>query len=442
MNEYFLGLACILSSSILWNGTATIVQYLSVEYNFVSPFLVTWAGCCLFIFMIPFGLISEKRLLDEMQMNKEHKIGNRSSNNKNNINNKESQDDITMSSTFSTTSNESDELDVVETMIPNEKSFLLKKSFVVDYRNAEGQTDFFTNASNCSIMTGQHNSKIQIIKRYMISGLQVGPLWFLVNYSYNYALSYTSISSTSIISNLGGVFTFIIAVLYGQEKFDQCKLLGVLLAFVGSILSSVQDIDTYSSSGDDSTNSMAWGDIAGLVCALAHAGYTITIRKVTPSDDHISMPLLLGCVGFLNLVLLGPVAILTIMQEDTTMNLPTIPTSSSVALDNVRWAIPFWLIVKGVFGNLLPDYLWGTSVVLTSPTVATVGLNISIPIALLADAFVNHRQDVWTVDKVLGASMVIVGLVFVAMETRQGEKDEMNSSRQTHVEKDVIYMVV
>ena len=43
--------------------------------------------------------------------------------------------------------------------------------------------------------------------------------------------------------------------------------------------------------------------------------------------------------------------------------------------------------------NVLSDYLWARAVVLTTPTVATVGLSLTIPLAFISDLFVKVKHS-------------------------------------------------
>ena len=72
------------------------------------------------------------------------------------------------------------------------------------------------------------------------------------------------------------------------------------------------------------------------------------------------------------------------------------------------------------FDNVLSDYLWARGIVLTSATVATVGLGLTIPLALLSDLFVMKRPEVWNFESVLGALLVLLGFIFVNI----GEEDK------------------
>jgi len=68
------------------------------------------------------------------------------------------------------------------------------------------------------------------------------------------------------------------------------------------------------------------------------------------------------------------------------------------------------LIAKGLFDNVLADYLWARAVVLTSPSLASVGLSLTIPLAVASDAARLPGSDPIQG----GAGMVIGGLLVLA----------------------------
>ena len=55
--------------------------------------------------------------------------------------------------------------------------------------------------------------------------------------------------------------------------------------------------------------------------------------------------------------------------------------------------------------------MWARSIVLTSPTVATVGLSLTIPLAFLSDFLLGHGAP--AVLSIFGALAVIFGFVVV-----------------------------
>lgn len=63
-------------------------------------------------------------------------------------------------------------------------------------------------------------------------------------------------------------------------------------------------------------------------------------------------------------------------------------------------------LFAGLLDNVLSDYLWAKALLLTTPTAATAGLNIQIPIAAVVDSV---RGMVPSPLRVLGAAAVLVG---------------------------------
>ena len=50
---------------------------------------------------------------------------------------------------------------------------------------------------------------------------------------------------------------------------------------------------------------------------------------------------------------------------------------------------------KGLLDNVLSDYLWARAVLLIGPTVATVGLNVQVPLAAGLDAALGKPKPAW-----------------------------------------------
>jgi solute carrier family 35 protein F5 len=94
-----------------------------------------------------------------------------------------------------------------------------------------------------------------------------------------------------------------------------------------------------------------------------------------------------------------------------------------------------FVCLSAVFDDVVADYLWARSVLLTSPTVATVGLSLTIPLAILTDMFssVVHGGDVEapSAASLGGAALVIAGfvLVNVGMDTLTNFMERLRDER-------------
>ena len=131
--------------------------------------------------------------------------------------------------------------------------------------------------------------------------------------------------------------------------------------------------------------------------------YTTLIKHRLPNDENVNMGLFFGYIGALNSAVLWPGLLLMSRAE----------------LEKISAKIMLWILVKGLFDNVLSDYLWARAVVLTSPTVATVGLSLTIPMAIVSDLLVKGLGP--TVLSVLGAVLVLLGFFCVNFQRRTAQ---------------------
>ena len=72
-----------------------------------------------------------------------------------------------------------------------------------------------------------------------------------------------------------------------------------------------------------------------------------------------------------------------------------------------------WHCAAGLFDNTLSDYLWSRAVLLVGPTIATVGLQLQVPMVMAADPLL-HAEGWWSrwdasVLEVGGAAAILFG---------------------------------
>lgn len=79
-----------------------------------------------------------------------------------------------------------------------------------------------------------------------------------------------------------------------------------------------------------------------------------------------------------------------------------------------------FMVLNGLCNSVLSDYLWARAVVLTSPTVATIGVSITIPLAMVSDLLIHGTVPTWLSG--FGAFLVIVGFSMVNI-TKEMELD-------------------
>jgi solute carrier family 35 protein F5 len=362
-SSYALGLFFILLVSIIWAAASVLVQYLYQEESFDSPFLLTYIGTSLFTIFLPTNWIW-KRLCGAG------------------------------SSRIGGLADDYETVHSVEIEIPVSPS----------PTTTETMTTSTTTTPRPRIWTEQD---------HMRAAAKIAPIWFISNWAYNSSLRYTSITSSTVLSSTGSLFTFIFALAFQDESFTLLKFFGVLLGMTGSILTGLHDVQSSLSKQDDNNNNnnltvcvescfsnMLLGDALGLVSAVGYGTYAVMVRVLCPRDESLmSMQLFLGYVGLFNAVILSPIAIWQLLGS----------TEFTLIVFG-------FVICKGLLDNVLSDYLWARSVVLTSATVATVGLGLTIPMAFASD-FVMGRKDVLQPASILGAISVLVGFILVNIGT-------------------------
>ncbi|GMF10916.1 unnamed protein product [Phytophthora lilii] len=243
------------------------------------------------------------------------------------------------------------------------------------------------------------------LRRTMIAAAIVAPLWFIANFTYNESLNLTSVTSSTILSATSSVFTLILAVWILKERFTWMKALGVLLCMAGNCTTLAKDSTGGISEG-------FWGDVCALVGAIMYGVYTTAIRKYLPDDAGMSVSLFFGFVGLFSLIVL---AIFCIIFNYTGVE----------SLQGLTWEIVGLLFVQGLLNNVLADYLWAVAIIYTSTTTATIGLSLTVPMAIFSDWIVNDIKPGWAT--FVSSILVLGGFVVLAVTTR---KEQLQAAQQ------------
>ncbi|KEG12183.1 solute carrier family 35, member F5 [Trypanosoma grayi] len=221
------------------------------------------------------------------------------------------------------------------------------------------------------------------------------PLWFAANYLFNLSLSRTSIASNTVLSSTSSIWTLLLSFLLLGQRITVIKLGAVVLCVGGSVM--IAFADGKSALEGEGVS----GDILAVVSAMFYALYTSVLKWFLPDDERFYMGMTFGMVGVINLVCLWPF----------------LPVLNAIEFELFQLPTPqqFWpLVLNTLIGTNLSDVLWARSVVLTSPVIATLGLTLTTPLAMVVDA-------VWKGAKfaplyVVGAMCVMVGFIVVNVE--------------------------
>lgn len=232
------------------------------------------------------------------------------------------------------------------------------------------------------------------LRRLAHAALLFCPLWFLANVLFNYSLAQTSVSSNTILSTTSSIWTLVLSfALLGHRLCAPLKLLAVLLSIAGAVAVALGDEE----SSHDS-KSTAEGDALALISAFFYAAYTTVLKWCLPDERRYSMAMTFGLVGIINTVLMWPGFILLHFAGVEPFEIPPAKV----------WGP---LFVNGMIGTNLSDVLWAKSVILTSPLVATLGLSLTTPTAMLADVILRRSKGYGAL-YIAGAVVTTLGFVY------------------------------
>ncbi|KAF9089541.1 hypothetical protein BGX29_000946 [Mortierella sp. GBA35] len=247
-------------------------------------------------------------------------------------------------------------------------------------------------------------------------------LWFAANWATNASLAYTTVASSTILASMSGFFTLAIGAMLKTESFSTLKLIAVCASVAGVALVSESDRSESPMNDDvllmlDPKAPIAplFGDFLALMSAMFYGCYTVLLKVKIQNESRVNMPLFFGFVGLFNLVLLWPMFGVLHWTGIEPFELP--------ADTKVIWMIG----INALVGTFVSDYLWLLSMLMTSPLVVTLGLSLTIPLALLGDVVGYGRvlgAAYW-----VGAGLVLAGF-FGVNGVALSERDEADREEE------------
>jgi len=152
------------------------------------------------------------------------------------------------------------------------------------------------------------------------------------------------------------------------------------------------------------------GDTVAIGSALCYAVYTTLLEHKLGDDADVDMLSLFAFLGLAVVATMAPLGALAVW-----LNMEPLPVMPP-------WPVVRLLVLNGVAGTFVSQLLWARSVLMTSPLVATCGLSLTIPVAMVADQVLWGKS--FGVVYVVGSLCVVAGFVLVAGADFVGGKVE------------------
>jgi solute carrier family 35 protein F5 len=238
-------------------------------------------------------------------------------------------------------------------------------------------------------------------------------VWFLANYCLNVSLKLTSVASATTLSSASGFFTLALGAATGVELFSLGKLTAVIMSFVGVLMVTRADSVVGTRAGNPYL-----GDLLALASAFFYATYVVLLKKRIGDESRVSMPLFFGFVGVLNLTLMWPVGVILHVTGVELLQWPS---------GRIMWA--------GVIVNMcitfVSDMAYLLAMLKSSPIVATIGLSLTIPLAILGDSLRGAHTG--GSQSYIGSIIVLFSFVAIGLADRATFR-QSNTSTNSHID--------
>lgn len=336
--EWSLGLFFLCCVVVLWVLSSFLLNDLFEKDIYSKPFLITWFNTASFIFyLIPYYLNKQNT----------KNVSNLYSNNEDLV------DEITLT----------EESNLIPTDSNNENELQVS----VDIENPPTFTNVDTIEDKLHPLTFEETVKLSLT--FCI-------LWFASNFFNNASLLFTSVSSQTILSSTSSFFTMLVGYFFNQETFNRSKILSLIGLFIGVICVTLNDDPQ--TSGSMPFQIILLGDILALLSAFCYGVYSILLKLKVKDDSRMDMKLFFGFVGVFDTFLLWPSLVIVHFLNIEKFELP--PTKQV-----------WFILLFNCSISFLADFLWARAMLLTSPLTVTVGLCLTIPLAMVCDLIFKFK---------------------------------------------------
>ena len=274
-------------------------------------------------------------------------------------------------------------------------------------------TNTFVNHEKSKNSDSNHfNNKIIPLSSVVKLSVVFCTLWFGANVTTNTSLSYTSVTSQTILSSTASFFTLFFSVIMGIDTINLYKLIGLIASFFGIVIVVIKSTpaSTRSNVTQFSHTSIVIGNILALLGALIYGIYSTFFKKALLHISNkesantynnlskIDVKLYLGFVGLFTFIGLWPILILF--------------NYSAWEPFELKWDFKIILIIiLNSSVTFLSNYCWAKAIILTSPLIVTMGLSFTMPLAMFGDFILNGKHiSRWYV---IGSLLIVLSFLLI-----------------------------
>lgn len=179
--------------------------------------------------------------------------------------------------------------------------------------------------------------------------------------------------------------------------------MAILVTLSGVVLVTLSDSH---SNGEGMKKDTLLGNMLSFLAAIGYGVYSSILKKY---EEGVSMAMMFGFVGVFNLILNWPLLFILWGIGVEIFQMPS-------------FKVFFAMVINSLISAVLSDLLWALAVVLTSPVIATVGLTLTIPFAIICDMVFKSDFSAFNIMYSMGTVCVLLGFISVNMSYYLPEK--------------------
>ncbi|MEE6511916.1 hypothetical protein FKM82_018779 [Ascaphus truei] len=115
---------------------------------------------------------------------------------------------------------------------------------------------------------------------------------------------------------------------------------------------------------------------------MLYAVYIVMIKRKVDREEKLDIPMFFGFVGLFNLLLLWPGFFLLHYTGFEAFEFPS----------KLVW---MYIVINGLVGTVLSEFLWLWGCFLTSSLIGTLALSLTIPLSIIADMCLQKIRFSW-----------------------------------------------